>query len=189
MKELSLNILDIVQNSIRAGAGKIEIEIRESEKDDLYIISITDNGSGIPEEILQNVTNPFVTTRTERKIGLGLPLLKYHAEMAGGGLKITSEPGKGTEVEAVFRRDHIDRQPLGDIIGVLKILVAANPDKDIIYKHISDNGEYIFSSEETRRFLEVDSLSDNTLLKDIGDMIGGNLKEIGASGINYTGCI
>lgn len=186
MKELSLNILDIVQNSIRAGAGRIEIEISESEKDNLYTISITDNGSGIPEDILKNVTDPFVTTRTERKIGLGLPLLKYHAEMAGGYLKIISEQGKGTKVEADFKRNHIDRQPLGDIIGVLKILMAANPDKDIVYRHVSDNGEYLFSSEETRKFLEVDTLSDNTLLKDIGDMICGNLKEIGASGINYT---
>lgn len=184
MKELSLNILDIVQNSIRAGAGTIEIEIRESEKENLYVISITDNGSGIPADILVNVTDPFVTTRTKRKIGLGLPLLRYHAEMAGGGLKIQSEQGKGTRVEASFKNDHIDRQPLGDIIGVLKILMAANPDRNIVYRHISDCGEYLFSSEETRKFLEVDSLSDNTLLRDIGDIIGGSLNEIRASGIN-----
>lgn len=87
MKELSLNILDIVQNSIRAKADEISIEIKESATDDLYRITVKDNGTGISEEILENVTDAFVTTRTKRRMGLGLPLLKYHTELAEGGLE------------------------------------------------------------------------------------------------------
>jgi hypothetical protein len=188
MKELSLNILDIVQNSIRAKADIISIEIRESVINDTYQIVIKDNGSGIPEEILKNVTDPFVTTRTKRRMGLGLPLLKYHAELTGGALKIDSETGKGTEIKADFSNSHIDRQPLGDITGVLVILLASNPEIDFIYRHITDKGEYTFSSKETKEFLEADTLNDRNLLKQIGSMISENLKEIEASGFDLKQC-
>jgi signal transduction histidine kinase len=185
MKALSLNILDIVQNSIRANASEISIDIKESIPEDLYRITIIDNGTGISEEILENVTDPFVTTRTKRKMGLGLPLLKYHAELTGGSLEIKSEKGKGTVVTATFSNSHVDRQPLGDIIGVFVILIAANPDIDFIYRHITERGEYRFSSKETKEFLEVDTLYENVLLEDIGCMIGENLKEIEVSGFTY----
>jgi hypothetical protein len=181
MKELSLNILDIVQNSIRAEATLISIEIRESLKENNYQIIITDNGKGIDEKILENVTDPFVTTRTKRRMGLGLPLLRYHAELAGGKVKIESEHGKGTVIKASFMLNHIDRQPLGDLAGVIKILLAANPDKDFIYKHESDFGEYIFSSRETKDYLEEVSLKDVDLLEDIGTLIRENLRVIKAS--------
>ena len=180
MKTLSLNILDIVQNSIRARADEISIEIKESVISNVYRIIITDNGTGIPEEIIGKVTDPFVTTRTKRKMGLGLPLLKYHAELAGGGMKITSETGKGTKITADFIFYHIDRQPLGDIIGTIIILLASNQEINFIYRHITDKGEYRFSSKETKEYLEVDSF-DNVLLKDIASMISENLKEIEAS--------
>jgi hypothetical protein len=182
MKELSLNILDIVQNSIRAKAGEISIEINESIINDLYQITIKDNGSGIPEYLLRNITDPFVTTRTKRKMGLGLSLLKYHAELTGGGLEIKSEVGKGTEVITNFSFRHIDRQPLGDIVSIVVILIASNQDINFIYIHTTDNGEYRFSSKETKEFLEVDTLNERNLLEDIGWMIGENLKEIKVSG-------
>lgn len=185
MKELSLNILDIVQNSVRARANEISIEVKESIKSDLYHIVITDNGNGIPDEILKNVTDPFVTTRTKRKMGLGLPLLKYHAELTGGGLVVNSRLGKGTEVKATFFYSHIDRQPLGDITGVLTVLLASNREINFIYRHITDKGEYLFSSKETKEYLETNSLTDISLLKQIGSMIKENLKEIEASGIDY----
>jgi hypothetical protein len=183
MKELSLNILDIVQNSIRAKASEISIEINESAVKDTYQIVIRDNGTGIPPEILEKVTDPFITTRTRRRMGLGLSLLKYHAELTGGSLTILSKTGKGTEVRADFSYKHIDRQPLGDIIGVLKILIAGNQEIDFIYHHITEKGEYRFSSRETMDFLETDTLNDGNLLQEIGRMIGENLKEIEASGI------
>jgi hypothetical protein len=185
MKELSLNILDIVQNSVRAMANEILIEVKESIGSDLYQIVITDNGNGIPDKILKNVTDPFVTTRTKRKMGLGLPLLKYHAELTGGGLVVNSRLGKGTEVKATFLFGHIDRQPLGDITGVLTIMLATNPGINFIYRHITDKGEYLFSSKETKEYLETDSLTDINLLKQISGMIRENLKEIEASGIDY----
>jgi anti-sigma regulatory factor (Ser/Thr protein kinase) len=181
MKELSLNILDIVQNSIRAEAKEISIEIRESLKDNRYQIIITDNGKGIDEEILEKVTDPFVTTRTKRRMGLGLPLLKYHAELTGGELKIVSEKGRGTVIRATFLLDHVDRQPLGDIAGVIKILLASNPDMYFVYIHISDAGEYRFSSKDTKEYLEAESLNDFDLLEDIGTIIKENLRVIEAS--------
>lgn len=183
MISLSLNILDIVQNSVRAKANAISIEIIESEIIDLYMIIITDNGTGIPEDILKNVTDPFVTTRTKRKMGLGLPLLKYHAELANGNLNISSEKGKGTKVTARFSFSHIDRQPLGDIAGVLKILIAGNPEIDFSYRHVTDKGEYRFSVKETMEYLEIENLSENNLLNDISGMISENLNEIEVSGI------
>jgi hypothetical protein len=189
MKELSLNILDIVQNSLRAGAGKISIEIKESSVTDMYRITVTDNGSGIPVEILGKVTDPFVTTRTKRKMGLGLPLLKYHSELTGGGLSIESEPGKGTRVMASLSLKHFDRQPLGDITGVLILLLASNPAIDLTYLHTTDQGEYRFSSAETKAYLEVDTLNERNLLDQLGNLISENLKEIGASGIEFKDCI
>ncbi len=182
MKTLSLNILDIVQNSIRAHAKEISIVISESVKNDLLRIIIRDNGTGIPGELLKNITDPFVTTRTKRRMGLGLSLLKYHSEIAGGSLKIESETGKGTEVNATFILSHIDRQPIGDIPGVIVILIASNPDINFIYSHITDSGEYRFSSAETKEYLKIESLYDRNLLEDIGDMIRENLKLAGSSG-------
>jgi hypothetical protein len=183
MKTLSLNILDIVQNSIRAKAEEISIAIDESRNSDSYLITITDNGSGIPEDILKNVTDPFVTTRTRRRMGLGLSLLKYHAELAGGGLEIASVTGRGTKVHASFSNGHLDRQPLGDIAGVLMILIASNPDIDFTYLHHTDKGEYRFNTGETKAYLETDTLNDRSLLEGIKGMINENLKDIDASGL------
>ena len=183
MKELALNILDIVQNSIRAKANEISISVSESIADDLYQITIGDNGNGIPAELLPNVTDPFITTRTKRRMGLGLPLLKYHSEITGGGLTINSEIGKGTVTTATFSNRHIDRQPLGDIIGVLLLLVASNQEINFIYSHKTDTGEYMFSTKETKEYLEIDKLYDRNLLNEIGKMIWENLKDINASGV------
>lgn len=185
MINLSLNILDIVQNSIRAKADEISIEINEFPKADIFRIEITDNGAGIPEEMLAKVTDPFVTSRTKRRMGLGLPLLKYHAELTGGYLKIDSVKAKGTKVTALFSFSHIDRQPLGDIAGVLKILIAGNPEINFIYRHITDKGEFRFSTEETKQYLEIENLTDKRLLDDIISMIIENLKEIDVSGYKF----
>jgi DNA mismatch repair ATPase MutL len=186
MKTLSLNILDIVQNSVRAKADEISIEIDESETSDQYLITITDNGTGIPGEILETVTDPFVTTRTKRRMGLGLPLLKHHTEITGGHIAIASESGKGTKVIAAFSYSHLDRQPLGDISGVLKILIAANPGISFNYSHRTDNGEYSFNTSETKEYLEVDTLNNMGLLDEIKEMINVNLKDINASGLQYV---
>lgn len=178
MTELSLNILDIVQNSVRAGAGRIEIGIRESIAADRLDLRIKDNGCGMTEEFLATVDDPFTTTRETRRFGLGLPLLKYHAEVTGGNIEIESKEGSGTEVSASFGLSHIDRQPLGDIAGVMIILISANPDIDFYYSHVTDTGIYNFSTEELKRELELDKISDYDLLKDVRDMIKENLTVI-----------
>jgi len=186
MKSLALNILDIVQNSIRAEAREISIRITELAVEDIYRIVIEDNGNGIPSEILRNVTDPFVTTRTKRKLGMGLSLLKHHATIAGGTIGIVSELKKGTTVTASFQYSHIDRQPLGDIAGVLRLLIAANPRINFTFIHTTDSGEYRFSSRETKEYLEIETFNDIGLLYDIGQMINGNLENINASGIDLT---
>ncbi|MGE5419998.1 MAG: ATP-binding protein [Chloroflexota bacterium] len=181
MTELSLNILDIVQNSVAAGANLIEISINESVKTDKLEVLIKDNGKGIPKHIMATVDDPFTTTRTTRKMGLGLPLLRYHASLTGGDIEIKSEEGKGTEVKAFFGRSHIDRQPLGDITGVLIILISANPDIDFLYTHSTDSGCYRFSTIETKRLLEIKKINDYGLLRDIGEMVRENLTSISVS--------
>ncbi len=185
MKALSLNILDITQNSLRAGADEICISISESVAADSYCIKIKDNGSGIPVDILKSITDPFVTTRTTRNIGMGLPLFKYHTELTGGKLQINSVEGKGTEVTANLSFSHFDRQPLGDIVGVLIILIAANPAVDFIYTHVTDHGEYTFSTRETKEYLGVNTLYERGLLEDLAGMIAVNLMEIEVTGVVY----
>ena len=185
MKSLALNILDIVQNSLRAEADDISIGITELADEDIYRIVIEDNGKGIPHEILSSVTDPFVTTRTKRRMGLGLALLKHHAEIAGGSLAIKSERGKGTKVTASFINSHIDRQPLGDIAGVMKILLASNPGVNFTLRHATDSGEYEFSSKETKEYLDIESFSESALLNDLENMMYNNLVEINAAGIEH----
>ncbi|HEX2967653.1 MAG TPA: ATP-binding protein [Bacteroidales bacterium] len=181
MIELSLNILDIVQNSIRAEADRIEICLTESVKTDRLELKIKDNGKGIPENILSTVEDPFTTTRTTRKTGFGLPLLKHHALITGGDIKIVSTEGSGTEVTAWFGLSHIDRQPLGDITGVLIILISSNPDIDFIYTHKTDTGQYSFSTLEAKMILETERLDNYLLLKDIGEIISENLSALSVS--------
>lgn len=182
MTELSLNILDIAQNSIRARASRIEISIQESVEADRLGIMIRDNGCGMTEELLSTVDDPFTTTRESRRFGLGLPLLKYHAELTGGNIEIVSGKGLGTEVRATFGLSHVDRQPLGDIAGVMIILISANPDIDFYYLHSTDAGSYSFSTDELKQALEIDKISDFDLLKDIKDLINENLSVICVSG-------
>ena len=123
MRELSLNVLDIAQNSISAGAKLIEIDIREDTAKRLLTIRIADDGCGMTREKLKSVIDPFYTTRTTRKVGMGVPLFRMAAEMTGGSFEIDSEPGKGTVVTALFHTDHVDFVPLGDICSTVTMLI------------------------------------------------------------------
>ena len=142
MEDLSLHILDIVENSITACAKKIEIKIIEEKKKDLLTIEIIDDGKGMDEGALKNVLDPFFTTRNTRKVGLGLPLLAQSAEESRGSIKIESKPGQGTKVKATFGYSHIDRRPLGDIYESLKVLIVANPDINFIYEYQKNDVNY-----------------------------------------------
>lgn len=136
MKDLSLHILDIAENSIRAGATLIQITVSELTLKDELVIEIKDNGKGMSEEMCQSVKSPFVTTRTTRKVGLGLPLLAHRCELCEGQLQITSEEGKGTCVMAKMRYGHIDRVPLGDMGSTLMTLIMAHPEIHYVYHYI-----------------------------------------------------
>jgi len=142
MEDLSLHILDIVENSIRAHAKKIEIKIMEEKKKDLLTIEIIDDGKGMDEETLKNVLDPFFTTKNTRKVGLGLSLLAQSAEESGGSIEIESKPGQETKVRATFGYSHIDRKPLGDVHESLKVLITANPDINFIYEYQEDDVSY-----------------------------------------------
>lgn len=148
-----MHILDIAQNSIAAGATEINIIIREDSSEDSFIIEIEDNGRGMPRDILNAVLDPFVTTRTTRRVGLGLPLLCQAARACDGDVTVDSEERKGTRVVAWFRRSHWDRAPLGDIASTLMALVACNPSVDIRYEHLIDGGSFRFDTRDLRRKL------------------------------------
>jgi K+-sensing histidine kinase KdpD len=151
MEDLSLHILDIVENSIRAHAKKIEIKIIEDKKKDLLTIEIIDDGKGMDKKTLKNVLDPFFTTKNTRRVGLGLSLLAQSAEESGGSIKIESKPGQGTKVKAVFGYSHIDRKPLGDVNKSLKVLIAANPDINFIYEYQKDNANYYLDTKEIKK--------------------------------------
>ena len=153
MRELSLNILDIAQNSISAGAPLITIEVSENRTDQTLLIGIYDNGRGMSEEQVKSVIDPFFTTRTTRKVGMGIPLFKMAAEQTGGSLEIKSELGVGTEVKAYFKTDSVDFTPLGDVASTIQMLITMNTDRDFVYKHTVDGKEFICDTREIKAIL------------------------------------
>ena len=152
MKELSLNILDVAENSVKAKASLIEILLNENGNS--LTLVIRDNGLGMTKEILKGVTDPFYTTRTTRKVGLGIPLLKMSAEMTGGSFMIDSvsevddEVNHGTTVTAVFNTDHIDFTPLGDIVATVVTLIQGHPDYDFLFRHYKNGFEILLDTRE-----------------------------------------
>ena len=173
-----MHILDIIQNSVRAEASLVELDINENQKEDLYSITIKDNGCGMSGEVLERVCDPFFTTRTARKVGLGLSLLKQNAEQTGGNMEIWSEEGSGTKLDVCFSLSHIDRPVLGDISGTMVLLVGANPDMDFIYRHSTKKGEYIFDTREIKEVLEEVSVSDSNIMQYLKELIKENLNTI-----------
>ena len=153
MQELSLNILDIAQNSVKAGAAEIAITVCESTAADTLIITIVDNGCGMTDEVVARVIDPFYTTRTTRRVGLGIPFFKMAAEMTGGGFDISSKVGEGTTIKAVFGRSHIDRMPLGDMGETLCCLISCNPDINFIYTREVDGASFTTSTNEFKEVL------------------------------------
>ena len=153
MRELSLNILDIAQNSISAGAPLITIEVNENTTQHTLLIGVYDNGKGMSEEQVKSVIDPFFTTRTTRKVGMGIPLFKMAAEQTGGRLEIKSELGVGTEVRAYFKTDSVDFTPLGDVASTIQMLITMNTDRDFVYKHIVNEKEFVCDTREIKVIL------------------------------------
>ncbi|MBE6644403.1 MAG: sensor histidine kinase [Ruminococcaceae bacterium] len=158
MKELSLNILDIAENSVKAGASLTEIKIEETETE--LTLTITDDGCGMSEETLLSVTNPFYTTRTTRSVGLGIPLLIMSAEQTGGSVKITSkkaddtDSSHGTEVIAHYYKNHLDFTPLGDVISTITTLIQGHPDTDFLFCHKKEGKEVILDTRSVKEILD-----------------------------------
>ncbi|MDE5418916.1 ATP-binding protein [Labilibaculum sp. DW002] len=178
MKDLSMHIMDIIQNSVRAEASNVQLEIVESQKDDLFSIGIKDDGFGMSKEVLAKAIDPFFTSRTTRKVGLGISLLKQNAEQTGGSLNIWSKEGEGTQLEVIFSHSNIDRPVLGNIAETMMLLVGANPEMDFLYKHTTAEGEYVFDTKEVKEILEGVSLNDPNILVYLKEMINENINTI-----------
>ena len=172
MEDLSLHILDVAENSVNAGATFIQISITENTVQDLLILTIEDNGRGMPAEFVQKVLDPFCTTRTTRKVGLGLSLLAQSARETGGDIRIQSFPDKGTVVTADFRPSHIDMKPLGNIADTITTLIAGNPETDFLFRYDQDNRNYSLDTREIRAALEEVPINSADVLSAIrGDLL------------------
>lgn len=172
MRELSLNILDIVENSVKAGASLVEIEI--TAKGNRLKITVKDNGCGMSADFLKKVTDPFTTTRTTRKVGMGIPLFKMAAEQTGGSFEITSEVGKGTAVTADFVADSIDRAPLGDLGSTMATLLAAGEGTEFKLTVTGEKEVFIFDTSELKAELDGVPVSEPEVLSFVKEMINEN---------------
>ena len=154
MEDLSLHILDIAENSIDAGAGRIDITIRDSESEDALVIRIRDNGKGMDEEIMRRIEDPFFTTKTVRNFGLGIPLLVQAVGECNGAFSIDSKKGEGTALVARFQRSHIDRKPMGDLGSTMMVLIGGHPEIDFTLTYERDDSTYTLDTSEIKRGLE-----------------------------------
>lgn len=175
MKELSLHILDIAHNSIRAKAKNITIKISEDAKLDRLSISIIDDGSGMSAEQVQSITDPFFTTRTTRKVGLGIPLIKQRTDECNGSFKIESELGKGTELYMEFQHSHLDLPELGDIAGVISGICCSHEDIRFVFDYNTADIEFHFDTEEVLEVLDGLPINTPEVEMFIKEMIEGNM--------------
>lgn len=178
MKDISLHIIDIFQNSVQAKAKNIELNIVEDSAKDFLKIEIKDDGIGMTEEMRLKVVDPFFTTRTTRKVGLGIPLLKQNAELTGGFLKISSQIGKGTTLLVEFKHSHIDRQPIGDLAGAVVLTATSYPSIRFVYNHTVDARNYHFDTNEVNEILDGISIQSPEIVLMLKEMIASNLEEI-----------
>jgi len=178
--ELALHILDIAENSTRAGAKNVGISVEEDESSDRIRLVIEDDGAGMSPEEAARALDPFFTTKKVRRVGLGLPMLAQAAEATGGGLKLESMPGKGTRVSVEMGLTHIDRQPLGDVPGALVALIAGNPEINILYRHTRDGKEYHLDTAELKKELEDVPINHIEVLQYIRAHISEGMEQIGS---------
>ena len=178
MTELALHILDIANNSTRAKAKNVTVSVTADTKADTLTISVSDDGCGMDKELLKRVMDPFATTRTTRKVGLGIPLFKQAAEFTGGSFSIESEIGKGTVTKAVFGLSHIDRVPLGKLGSTMATLIGGFPDVDFVLEYAVDNKKYEFSTLKLKEIMDGVPLNEPEVLNYIEDMIDENIENI-----------
>lgn len=184
MRELSLHLLDIAENSISAKAKDITIEVIENLQIDLLQLSVQDNGCGMPPDMAAQVIDPFVTTRTTRKVGLGIPLLKEAADMCNGSLVLTSEVGVGTTIVVKFQHSHIDRMPLGDLTTTLLHLLVANPPVHWIFKYRFNENEFVFDDEPIKAEIQELPLSEPSILNCLREMLESGIENARAQNVS-----
>lgn len=177
MEELSLHILDITKNSIRADAKHIEILIERDVKQDLLRIEVKDDGKGMEAATLAKARDPFFTTK-HKKTGLGIPLLAQAAELAGGKLTIDSSPGRGTRVTVTFRLGHVDRPPVGSMAETLLTLIAGHPDRDFLYEERDNGWSFRLDTSEIKADLGGIPITEPAAISAIGDLLKENMRTI-----------
>src|ERR1041384_1546605 len=183
MREIALHLLDIAENSVAAGSRNVSIHVIEDLFSDRLSVSVIDDGCGMDAETLERVQDPFYTTRTTRKVGLGIPLLKLAAEMADGCFSLQSEPGKGAWLEAEFRHSHIDRMPLGDLASTFMTLLISHPQIDwtFLYRLTEHNGksrDFLFESAELKSELGDISLTEPEVLTFLRGMFEEGIESV-----------
>ena len=183
MREIALHLLDIAENSVAAESKNISIQVHEDLLNDRLATSVIDDGRGMDAQTVQQVQNPFYTTRTTRTVGLGIPLLKLAAEMADGRFSLESEPGNGAWVEADFRHSHIDRMPLGDLASTFLTLLISHPQVDwtFLYRVTDSNKQvrdFVFESAELKRELGDISLTEPAVLTFVRGMIEEGINSV-----------
>jgi hypothetical protein len=176
-----MHIMDIFQNSIKAESSCISLDIEEDTMKNLLTVVIRDNGKGIEDTMLDKVTDPFFTTRTTRKVGLGLSLLKQNVERTGGTFLLNSQKGEGAIVSACFISNHPDMLPTGDVAGAVLLSATGNPQIDFIYHHRKDSKEYTFSTVEIKKVLDEVGIDTPEVYSILHGMIAANLNEIGVN--------
>jgi hypothetical protein len=181
VEDLSLHILDIAENAIRAQARTIQITIDEDIPQDRIIIELQDDGRGMAEELRKDALDPFTTTKTTSRIGLGLPLFEQAARMSDGGVSIHSAKNRGTTVRGTFRYSHIDRKPLGNIAQTIITLIAGNPAIEFVYKHSRNGVTYCLDTREWKKELEGIPINHPEVLKLIKKDLSEQLARIGVS--------
>ncbi|HHX61878.1 MAG TPA: sensor histidine kinase [Epulopiscium sp.] len=175
MKELSLHILDIVQNSVRAKATEVEVTISEDLIKNRLEIIIKDNGKGMPKDLVEQIKNPFATTRTTRKVGLGIPLLLEASQRCDGDLQIESEEGVGTTIRVEFTHDHIDRAPMGDVVNTITMLILSSSEIRYIFTYSINNKKFTMDTKEVEEILQGVPINDLSVIKWLEDYLKENI--------------
>lgn len=179
MTELALHILDVANNSTRANAQNVAVTVAIDTANDELAITVADDGNGMSKELLAEVTDPFVTTRKTRRVGLGIPLFKQAAEQSGGSFSIESELGKGTTTKATFKLSSVDRVPMGDLASTLVALISGSPNVDFTLVYSVDGRGYAFSTVDARKVLDCGiPLSAHRVNSYIREMLAENIENI-----------
>jgi hypothetical protein len=177
MRDISLHILDIAENSIRAGASLIRICVGVNRAKDTLTVAIEDDGCGMSREMLERVKSPFTTSRTTRKVGLGIPLFAAGCENTGGSLKIESESGAGTKLTAVYQNSHIDRPPLGDIAQTIRTLTLMNPGIDFVFTAQKDE-TFEYDTREIKKTLNGLPITQPEVIKFLGEYLSEGTTQV-----------